>query len=65
VGRADPLVHRDVRAGPLHVRVELPRRQGVCTYADLWAAFERIAEDASPTEHEALFAGTARRVYRL
>jgi L-fuconolactonase len=36
-----------------------------CTYADLWAAFERIAEDASPAEHEALFAGTATRTYRL
>jgi L-fuconolactonase len=36
-----------------------------CTYADLWAAFERIAEDASPGDREALFAGTASRAYRL
>ena len=28
VGRADPLVHRAVRRRPLHVRVELPGRQG-------------------------------------
>jgi predicted TIM-barrel fold metal-dependent hydrolase len=36
-----------------------------CTYADLWAAFELIAAEASPADHEALFAGTATRVYRL
>ena len=29
LGRADPLVHRAVRRRPLHVRVELPRRQGL------------------------------------
>ncbi len=36
-----------------------------CSYADLWGAFELIAADASPADHEALFAGTATRVYRL
>ena len=36
-----------------------------CSYADLWAAFERIADDASAAEREALFAATATRVYRL
>jgi predicted TIM-barrel fold metal-dependent hydrolase len=36
-----------------------------CTYADLWGAFELIAADASPADHDALFAGTASRVYRL
>ena len=30
-----------------------------CTYADLWAAFELIAEGCSDAEHDALFAGTA------
>lgn len=36
-----------------------------CTYADLWAAFEQIADGASAADHEALFAGTATRTYRL
>jgi predicted TIM-barrel fold metal-dependent hydrolase len=36
-----------------------------CSYADLWAAFERIADDTSAAEREALFAATATRVYRL
>jgi predicted TIM-barrel fold metal-dependent hydrolase len=31
----------------------------------LWNAFKRIAAGASPDEKRALFAGTARRVYRL
>ena len=34
-------------------------------YAALWNAFKRIASGASAEEKEALFAGTARRVYRL
>jgi predicted TIM-barrel fold metal-dependent hydrolase len=34
-------------------------------YAALWNAFKRIAEGASPSEKQALFNGTARRVYRL
>jgi L-fuconolactonase len=34
-------------------------------YATLWNAFKRIAASASPDEKRALFAGTARRVYRL
>ena len=34
-------------------------------YADLWAAFRAITEDASATDREALFAGTAIRTYRL
>ncbi len=34
-------------------------------YATLWNAFKRIASSASPDEREALFAGTAARVYRL
>ncbi|MGH7043714.1 MAG: amidohydrolase family protein, partial [Acetobacteraceae bacterium] len=31
----------------------------------LWNAFKRLAAGASATEKQALFAGTARRVYRL
>ena len=34
-------------------------------YADLWAAFELIAADASPADRDDLFAGTATRAYRL
>jgi L-fuconolactonase len=34
-------------------------------WAALWNAFKRIAAGASPDEKRALFAGTARRVYRL
>jgi L-fuconolactonase len=34
-------------------------------YAALWNAFKRIAAGASADERRALFAGTARRVYRL
>jgi len=34
-------------------------------YATLWNAFKRIAEGATPSEKQALFNGTARRVYRL
>ena len=36
-----------------------------CTYADLWAAFEQIADGYSPSERDDLFAGTATRAYRL
>ncbi|SHH19872.1 amidohydrolase family protein [Pollutimonas bauzanensis] len=35
------------------------------SYALLWNAFKRIAGDASESEKQALFNGTARRVYRL
>ncbi|MEZ5145151.1 MAG: amidohydrolase family protein [Acidimicrobiales bacterium] len=34
-------------------------------YAVVWAAFEVIAERYTPAEQDALFAGTARRTYRL
>ncbi|MDP1631934.1 MAG: amidohydrolase family protein [Caulobacter sp.] len=36
-----------------------------CDYATLWNAFKRIAAGASDAERADLFAGTARRVYRL
>ena len=34
-------------------------------YAVLWNAFKRMVADASPSERDALFRGTATRVYRL
>jgi predicted TIM-barrel fold metal-dependent hydrolase len=34
-------------------------------WAALWNAFKRIVAGASPSEKQAMFAGTARRVYRL
>jgi hypothetical protein len=34
-------------------------------WAPLWNALKRIAAGASAAEKQALFAGTARRVYRL
>jgi predicted TIM-barrel fold metal-dependent hydrolase len=34
-------------------------------WAPLWNALKRIAAGASPSEKQAMFAGTARRVYRL
>lgn len=36
-----------------------------CSYVVLWNAFKCIAAGASPSEKAALFAGTARRVYRI
>lgn len=36
-----------------------------CDYAVLWNAFKRLAAGASAEEKAALFAGTARRIYRL
>lgn len=36
-----------------------------CSYGTLWNAFKRIAADCSETEKNALFSGTATRVYRL
>jgi predicted TIM-barrel fold metal-dependent hydrolase len=42
-----------------------PVDRGTCDYATLWNAFKRLASGYSPAEKEALFSGTARRVYRL
>ena len=36
-----------------------------CSYRTLWNALKRIAAGASAQEKAALFAGAARRVYRL
>jgi predicted TIM-barrel fold metal-dependent hydrolase len=38
---------------------------GSCSYATLWNAFKVIARHASADEKRALFAGVAKRVYRL
>jgi L-fuconolactonase len=42
-----------------------PVDKGSCGYAALWNAFKRIAAGCSAAEKQALFAGTARRFYRL
>jgi predicted TIM-barrel fold metal-dependent hydrolase len=42
-----------------------PVDKGSCGYAVLWNAFKRIAAGCSAAEKQALFAGTARRFYRL
>jgi predicted TIM-barrel fold metal-dependent hydrolase len=42
-----------------------PVDKGSCSYAVLWNAFKRITSGASSDEKEALYRGTATRVYRL
>ena len=42
-----------------------PVDMGACTYPVLWNAFKRLAAGYSASEKADLFAGTARRVYRL
>ncbi|MDJ0387954.1 amidohydrolase family protein [Roseomonas sp. E05] len=42
-----------------------PVDKGMCSYTTLWNAFQRLAAAASAEEKQALFAGTAARVYRL
>ena len=42
-----------------------PVDAGTCDYVTLWNAFKRLAAGASDDEKAALFAGTARRAYRL
>ena len=42
-----------------------PVDKGSCSYGVLWNAFKRLAAGSSDAERAALFAGTARRVYRL
>jgi predicted TIM-barrel fold metal-dependent hydrolase len=42
-----------------------PVDKGMCSYLVLWNAFKRMAEGYSPDERDALFHGTATRVYRL
>jgi len=35
------------------------------TYADVWQAFDAITADLPEADRDALFRGTAKRVYRL
>jgi len=42
-----------------------PVDKGMCSYGVLWNAFKRLAAGYSADERDALFHGTARRVYRL
>jgi predicted TIM-barrel fold metal-dependent hydrolase len=42
-----------------------PVDKGMCSYPVLWNAFKRLAAGYSPSERDALFYGTATRVYRL
>ena len=42
-----------------------PVDKGMCSYSVLWNAFKRLASGCSATEKQALFSGTAARVYRL
>lgn len=42
-----------------------PVDKGMAAYAAVWNAFKRLARGATPQERQALFAGTAARVYRL
>jgi L-fuconolactonase len=53
--------------GPQRAMFEsnFPVDKGSCGYAALWNALKRIAAGCSAAEKQALFAGTARRFYRL
>jgi L-fuconolactonase len=53
--------------GPQRAMFEsnFPVDKGSCGYAVLWNAFKRIAAGCSAAEKQALFAGAARRFYRL
>ncbi len=42
-----------------------PVDKGTCSYGVLWNAFKRVAAALSPHERQALFFGTAARVYKI
>lgn len=42
-----------------------PVDKGACSYGNLWNAYKRVTAGRTAQERAALFAGTARRVYRL
>jgi predicted TIM-barrel fold metal-dependent hydrolase len=42
-----------------------PVDKGMCSYANLWNAFKRVAEKYSQDEKNALFHNTALKFYRL
>ncbi|MBE9603240.1 amidohydrolase [Acetobacteraceae bacterium H6797] len=52
-------------AGRCMFESNFPVDKGSYGYAVLWNAFKRLAAGASDSEKEALFSGTAARVYRL
>jgi len=53
--------------GPARCMFEsnFPVDKGMCSYGTLWNAFKRLAAGCSQDERDALFHGTATRVYRL
>jgi len=53
--------------GPQRAMFEsnFPVDKGTCSYQALWNAFKRIAAGTSNADKQALFSGTATRVYRL
>ena len=57
--------HREIRRRPVHVRVELPRGRGECSYTVLWNSFKRLTAGCSAGDKAKLFHDTAARVYRL
>lgn len=42
-----------------------PVDKGTCSYRNLWNAFKRVTAGFSDSDKQALYSGTARRVYRL
>jgi L-fuconolactonase len=52
-------------AGRCLFESNFPVDKGACSYGNLWNAYKRVTAGCSPAERSALFAGTARRVYRL
>ena len=49
----------------MHVREQLPGRQGELLYRVLWNSFKRLSAGFSAAEKAALFHDTAARVYRV
>jgi len=56
-----------IARGPQRAMFEsnFPVDKGTCSYQALWNAFKRIAAGTSNADKQALFSGTATRVYRL
>jgi predicted TIM-barrel fold metal-dependent hydrolase len=63
-----PIIHTLIEAfGTKRCMFEsnFPVDKGMCSYGVLWNAFKRLAAGAGEDEREALFSGTAARIYRL
>jgi hypothetical protein len=56
---------RAFRRGSLHARQQLPRRQAIQQYDDIFNAFRDITSKFSEAECWALFHDNAERYYRL